>query len=118
LAYDTPPAAATTGSVPAVDWRAIEHSPEFEALVRAKMRFIIPATIFFLVYYFALPVLVGYAPDLMSTKIIGSINLAYLFALSQFAMTWIVMALYVQRAKQWDAQAAIINASVTGRAAR
>jgi uncharacterized membrane protein (DUF485 family) len=117
LAYDTAPAATTAG-VPAVDWRAIEHSPEFEALVRAKMRFIIPATIFFLVYYFALPVLVGYAPDLMSTKVIGSINLAYLFALSQFAMTWIIMALYVQRAKEWDAQAARIIETVTRSSAR
>ncbi len=107
MAYDTAP-----------DWRAIEHSPEFQALVRAKMRFIIPATIFFLVYYFALPVLVGYAPDLANTKVIGNINVAYLFALSQFAMTWIVMALYVRKARDWDAQAAAINERVTGRTAR
>src|ERR1700694_2297303 len=76
LAYETAPAPAERAS--ATDWRAVEHSPAFEALVKAKMRFIIPTTVFFLVYYFALPVLVGYAPDLMNTKVIGNINLAYL----------------------------------------
>ena len=40
---------------------------DFRALVAAKRRFIVPATIFFIVYYFALPILVGYAPDLMKT---------------------------------------------------
>ena len=115
MAYETAPAPADRA--PATDWRAVEHSPEFEALVKAKMRFIIPTTVFFLVYYFALPVLVGYAPDLMNTKIIGNINLAYLFALSQFAMTWIVMVLYVRQAREWDAQAARIAETVTRRAA-
>ena len=46
-----------------------------------KRIFIVPAFIFFVVYYFALPVLVGYAPQFMSTKVIGKVNLAYLFAL-------------------------------------
>jgi len=48
-----------------------------------KKIFIVPAFIFFVLYYFALPVLVGYAPQFMSTKVLY-VNLAYLFALSQF----------------------------------
>jgi uncharacterized membrane protein (DUF485 family) len=61
--------------------------------------------VFFVAYYFALPALVGYWPDAMSTRVIGSINIAYLFALSQFAMAWTLMALYVRRARRFDAQA-------------
>jgi len=72
------------------DWAAIERTPEFRALVRAKRAFIVPATLFFIVYYFALPALVGYWPDLMSTRVAGHINLAYLFALSQFLMAWAI----------------------------
>ena len=34
-----------------------------------KKIFIVPAFMFFVVYYFALPVLVGYAPQFMSTKV-------------------------------------------------
>jgi uncharacterized membrane protein (DUF485 family) len=93
-------------------WEAVEHSRDFTELVRAKARFVVPATAFFLVYYFALPVLVGYAPALMERKVIGNINLAYIFALSQFAMTWIVMALYVRSARRFDAQSATVLATL------
>ena len=87
------------------DWAELERQPEFRALVRAKRAFILPATIFFVAYYFALPALVGYWPEAMSTRVYGPINLAYLFALSQFAMAWTLMALYVRRARRFDAQA-------------
>ena len=97
-----------------VEWQAIEADTEFQALVHAKRRFIIPATIFFIVYYFALPILVGYAPSLMDTNVIGNINLAYLFALSQFFMAWILMYLYVRRARTWDEMAAQIVTKVRG----
>jgi uncharacterized membrane protein (DUF485 family) len=85
-----------------VDWSRVTQLPEFRSMVRAKLRFIIPAVIFFVVYYFALPVLVGYAPGLMSKKIFGVINIAYLFALSQFFMAWIIAALYLRAAAKFD----------------
>ena len=96
------------------EWHAIETDADFQQLVAAKRRFIIPATIFFIVYYFALPVLVGYFPDLMDTNVIGNINIAYLFALSQFFMAWILAALYVRRAGAFDKMAAAIIAKVRG----
>lgn len=86
----------------AADWSAIAASPGFQQLLQAKRRFIIPATIFFVVYYFALPVLVGFAPGLMQTRIFGPVNLAYLFALSQFFVAWIIAALYVRAAGKFD----------------
>ena len=85
-----------------VDWSRVTQMPEFRAMVRAKLRFIIPAVIFFVVYYFALPVLVGYAPGLMSKRVIGMVNIAYLFALSQFFMAWIIAALYLRAAARFD----------------
>ena len=85
-----------------VDWGRVTQLPEFRAMVRAKLRFIIPAVIFFVVYYFALPVLVGYAPGLMSKRVIGVVNIAYLFALSQFFMAWIIAALYLRAAARFD----------------
>ena len=87
------------------DWAAIERAPEFRALVRAKRAFIIPATVFFVAYYFALPALVGYWPEAMSARVAGPINAAYLFALSQFAMAWALMAAYVRRARRYDRMA-------------
>jgi len=84
------------------DWDRVAASRGFRDLMAAKRIFIIPAFIFFLVYYFLLPVLVGYAPRLMATKVWGNVNLAYLFALSQFLMAWILAGLYVRAASRFD----------------
>lgn len=88
-----------------VDWNRVAASRGFRALVKAKLRFIVPATIFFIIYFFALPVLVGYAPELMNRRVIGSINVAYLFALSQFFMAWIIALVYVRAASRHDRMA-------------
>ena len=84
------------------NWERVAVMAEFKALLAAKLKFIVPATIFFLVYYFALPILVGYAPRLMETKVLGVVNLAYVFALSQFFMAWILAALYLRAAGRFD----------------
>ena len=83
------------------DWDSVAAQEEFKGLLASKRRFIVPATVFFVLYYFALPVRVGYAPRLMETRVLG-LNVAYLFALSQFFMAWIVAALYVRAAGGWD----------------
>jgi uncharacterized membrane protein (DUF485 family) len=82
-------------------WEKIVHRPEFGQLLGAKTRFIVPACVFFLVYYFALIVVVGYFPDLAKKKI-GPANFAYWFALSQFFMSWIVAWVYVRAAGRFD----------------
>jgi len=83
-------------------WDRIAASKEFQHLMATKRVFIVPAFVFFVVYYFALPVLVGYAPELMSRKVIGQVNLAYLFALSQFLVAWLIAWLYVKAANSFD----------------
>ncbi|MBB5034616.1 DUF485 domain-containing protein [Prosthecobacter vanneervenii] len=89
-----------------VNWEKLEEKPEFRTLMTRKKAFIIPATIFFLIYYLALPVLVGYCPDLMKQKVWGEVNIAYVFALSQFFMAWIMAFIYVRVAAKWDKAAA------------
>lgn len=88
-----------------VNWNQIAESESFKRLVKAKLKFIVPATVLFIVYYFALPVLVGYAPELMNRKVIGSINIAYLFALSQFFMAWAIALVYMRAASRHDRMA-------------
>lgn len=96
------------------DWDRVAAMEEFKKLLASKRKFIIPATIFFVVYYFALPILVGYAPGLMDRRVFGVVNLAYLFALSQFFMAWIIAALYVRAAGKWDEMARNIIAKLGG----
>lgn len=105
---------------PEARWDRMSSSASFQALLRAKRRFIVPATLFFLVYYFALPLLTGYAPALMERKVLGHFSLAYVFALTQFPVAWIVAALYLRAASRFDRAAAAIleQESVNGRNAQ
>ena len=97
MAASNSPLSADNGT-----WSRVANSGDFRKLLASKKAFVLPATIFFVLYYFALPVLVGYAPDLMQKKIIGPVNLAYLFALSQFAVVFIITHLYVRAARRFD----------------
>ena len=94
-----------------VNWNRVMAMPEFGALLKAKAAFIVPTTVFFTVYYFALPVLVGWFPELMEKRI-GPVNVAYLFALSQFFMAWAVAFVYVRKAAKFDDQANAIIAQL------
>jgi uncharacterized membrane protein (DUF485 family) len=84
------------------DWDRIASSAQFQDLLAKKKAFIIPAFLFFLVYYLLLFILVGYAPKLMSTRVSGTITLAYLFALSQFVVGWIIAGLYLEASAKFD----------------
>ncbi len=95
-----------------VDWNGVADTREFRALLKAKAGFIVPACIFFMVYYFALLISVGYAPHFMEKKVIGVVNLAYLFALSQFFMAWIIAALYVKAAARHDEMATKVTRGI------
>jgi uncharacterized membrane protein (DUF485 family) len=99
-----------------IDWEKLARGERFRNLIKAKRRFVIPAMIFFVVYYFALPALIGYARPFMETRVWGPVNLAYLFALSQFFMAWIIAALYVRAAARFDKMAAgVIEADAAGK---
>jgi uncharacterized membrane protein (DUF485 family) len=83
------------------EWLRIERTSAFKELVRKRKSFIIPATIFFFVFYFGLPVLAGFT-TVLDGYAIGAITWAYVYAFAQFAMTWILMHMYISRANKWD----------------
>jgi uncharacterized membrane protein (DUF485 family) len=93
-----------------IDWHGIAATTEFKELLKAKARFIVPTTVFFVAYYFALPVLVGFFPKLMETKVFGKANAAYLFALSQFFVAWAIAFAYTRTASRWDRMAEVLLA--------
>lgn len=84
------------------EWDRIAESPQFKQMISRKKAFLVPATIFFLVYYFALPVLAGYAKSLMAFKVTDSMNFGYAFALSEFVMAWALAHVYLKKANQFD----------------
>ena len=84
-------------------WDHIAGSAQFKDLLQIKKTFIVPAFVFFFVYYFALALVVGYAPKLASTRVIGTVTVGYLFALSQFVVGWVIAGLYLLASSRFDA---------------
>src|SRR4051794_1017940 len=77
-----------------MDWEGIEHSAEFRELIKKRRSFVVPATIFFLAYYFGFILLAGYAPDFMGRSVYEGLTVGYVLALSQFVMVWGLVWLY------------------------
>lgn len=84
------------------NWDRIHGLPAYRQMIARRTRTVVAMTVFFLAYYFALPILVGYWPELMARKVWGYVNLAYLFAFSQFLMTWAVAYAYMRHADRCD----------------
>lgn len=95
---DAPPPADAQAAADVRLAEEIETDAQTEAMVqelRAKhRRFVFPWTAVFFVYYMALMVLAGFAPGIFGAKVFGAINFGYIFALSQFAMTFLIAWLY------------------------
>jgi uncharacterized membrane protein (DUF485 family) len=81
-----------------IDWEAVERSPEFRELTRRKKAFVVPATLFFLGWYFGFIILAGYAPDFMGREFLtDGLTVGYVLALSQFVMTWVLGWMYLRK---------------------
>ena len=85
------------GSQPPIDWIAAEQSPEFRELIAKRRALVLPATIFFFVWYFGFILLAGYAPGFMGTSVYEGFTVGYLIALTQFLMVWGLSAAYLIR---------------------
>jgi uncharacterized membrane protein (DUF485 family) len=102
-----------------IDWEAAERSPEFREMVRRKKAFVIPATLFFLAWYFGFIILAGYAPDFMGREFLtDGLTVGYVLALSQFVMTWLLGWMYLRQADRvFDPLAARAREAAVGTAA-
>lgn len=87
-----------------VDFERIERSEKFQQLKREKSKFIVTLTVFFLAFYMILPILTSYT-KILHQPAIGSITWVWLYALSQFVMTWILCTIYVRKAAKFDEMA-------------
>ena len=82
------------------EYEQAQASPEFIELKKRFRAFAFPMTVAFLVWYLLFVVLSTYAPDFMSTKVFGNINLGLLFGLLQFVSTFAITHLYVAHANK------------------
>ncbi|MEX3715337.1 DUF485 domain-containing protein [Cytobacillus horneckiae] len=86
------------------DYEKIASSNEFKGLMSAKKKFLIPTVIFFMVFYFTLPILTSFT-TILNKPAIGAITWTWLYAFAQFIMTWTLCMIYVRKAARFDQSA-------------
>jgi len=92
----------------------IVRSEPFSRLMAKKKRFIVPMMLFFLVFYFILPIMTSYS-QVLNQKAFGSITWAWVFASAQFLMTWVLCWLYSRKAVEFDRLADQIKVESTAK---
>jgi uncharacterized membrane protein (DUF485 family) len=82
----------------AIEWEAIERSPEFQELVRRRRSFVLPCTAFFLAWYMGFIILTAYAEDFMGERVYQGLTVGYCLALTQFVMVFGLGLAYLRKA--------------------
>ncbi|MFX4293109.1 DUF485 domain-containing protein [Streptomyces bohaiensis] len=100
----TQPTTTEAGEPPEPDLKArsvVMHTdPRFLELRARLLRFVVPATIAFLCWYLLYVVMSAFARDVMSTQLVGPLNLALLFGLLQFVSTFGIAVAYARYANR------------------
>lgn len=86
------------------DYVKVVNSNQFKKLMYNKKKFIVPLTVFFMIFYFLLPVLTSYT-TFLNKPAFGDISWVWIFAFAQFIMTWVLCTIYVKKAATFDKQA-------------
>ncbi|MBO0996586.1 DUF485 domain-containing protein [Bacillus sp. SD075] len=85
-------------------YRQLIETEEFKDLLQKKKAFIVPVTLFFLAFYFVLPVLAAYT-EILKGEAFLNITWAWVYALLQFAVVWIGGIVYIKKATTYDRMA-------------
>jgi uncharacterized membrane protein (DUF485 family) len=93
MSTDAQPA-ADPAATEAERYSAVAASPEFDGLRRSLRSFVFPMTVAFLAWYLLYVLLSAYARGFMGTKLLGNINVAFVFGLLQFVSTFLIAWLY------------------------
>jgi uncharacterized membrane protein (DUF485 family) len=97
------------------EYEQLQRTEEFGDLRRRFRRFVFPMTALFLAWYFLYVLLAAYAPDFMSQKVWGEINVGLLFGLGQFVSTFVITVLYVRWAdREFDPRAQALHDRLEG----
>ncbi|WP_166395157.1 DUF485 domain-containing protein [Rubrobacter marinus] len=82
-------------------WEQVERTSAFAELVKAKKAFIVPAMLFFFVFFTAWTALGGLT-TVLDGRAFGAVTWATVFGFAQFVVVLVLLHLYTARAKKWD----------------
>lgn len=78
---------------------AVQASDDFRKLRRAFRSFAFPVTVAFCAWYLLYVLLAVYARDFMGTKVLGNVNLGFVFGVLQFVTTFLIAWAYARYAR-------------------
>ena len=79
---------------------SVANSAEFASLRKALRGFVFPMTAAFFLWYALYVILSAYARGFMGAKIVGNINVAFVFGVLQFVSTFVIAWLYARFASR------------------
>ena len=109
---DTAPEQGSSGPPqgPGPDYAEVQHSEEFGELRHTYRSFVFPLTIAFVLWYVLYVLLSNYAGGFMATKVVGNVNVAFVFGLAQFVTTFLIAWWYSRfAARKLDPKAGAIK---------
>ncbi|WP_210575572.1 DUF485 domain-containing protein [Streptomyces sp. GESEQ-4] len=116
MATDAPPPSKEEHQLPSTEeFVEVQESAEFGELRRSYRSFAFPLTVGFIVWYLLYVLLSNYAGDFMGTKVVGNINIAFVFGLAQFLTTFLIAWWYSRHAAaKLDPKAEAIKSRMEG----
>ncbi len=78
------------------EYQRIHRTDDFAELKSSYLRFVVPMTVAFMVWYLLYVLASNWAPDFMGTKVVGNINIALVFGLLQFVTTFGIAIWYAR----------------------
>ncbi len=78
------------------EYQRIHATDDFAELKSSYLRFVVPLTIAFMVWYLLYVFASNWAGDFMATKVVGNINIALVFGLLQFVTTFGIAIWYAR----------------------
>jgi len=79
------------------DARSLEAAhAAIRELIAAKLKYLVPMTITFMVSYIGLTVLAGFAKSLLGTQVTGAFNLGFFLITFNYVLSWVLAIIYVR----------------------
>jgi uncharacterized membrane protein (DUF485 family) len=72
------------------------QSAEFKMLIDTKRRSILPMIIIYVVGYMGLSVLAGFGRGILGMKVLGPINLGFVWIVGNYLMSWALAVIYAR----------------------
>ncbi|WP_242691005.1 DUF485 domain-containing protein [Cytobacillus praedii] len=86
------------------DFEKMVRTSQFNELMAAKKKFLVPSIIIFLGLYLLFPILISYT-NALDNIAIGDISWAWVYALLLFVMTWVMATIYMKKSAVFDRMA-------------